>query len=239
MGIFLSFMIGPVFFKLIQISILKGARAALAFDLGVVLCDVIFILAAYFGSKKLLIQIKDEPMLFYIGGSILIIYGIAIIFKNLQKIASTEHPQVKTKTNYLKLIVKGFLLNFINVGVLAFWLGMIVIAGSNLRMEPTKILHYFSLVLASYVMVDIVKIILAKQLKKKLTPKIIVRINRAMGMILILFGILLVLKGFIPGEKLRQIKGITSFEVLGFGGESTFEKMPRTFYGSNYILWYH
>ena len=34
-GIFLSFMIGPVFFILIETSITKGFRAALAFDLGI------------------------------------------------------------------------------------------------------------------------------------------------------------------------------------------------------------
>ena len=36
-GFFLSFMNGPVFFMLIQTSILKGARAAIAFNLGVIL----------------------------------------------------------------------------------------------------------------------------------------------------------------------------------------------------------
>ena len=46
-GIFLSFMIGPVFFILIETSITKGFRAALAFDLGVVLADVVFILIAF------------------------------------------------------------------------------------------------------------------------------------------------------------------------------------------------
>ena len=42
-GFFLSFMIGPVFFMLIQTSIIKGARAAIAFDLGVILGDIVFI----------------------------------------------------------------------------------------------------------------------------------------------------------------------------------------------------
>jgi threonine/homoserine/homoserine lactone efflux protein len=39
-GLFLSFMIGPVFFILLETSIIKGFRAALVFDLGVVLGDV-------------------------------------------------------------------------------------------------------------------------------------------------------------------------------------------------------
>ena len=39
-GFFLSFMIGPVFFMLIQTSIVKGVRAAVTFNLGVILGDV-------------------------------------------------------------------------------------------------------------------------------------------------------------------------------------------------------
>ena len=75
-GFFLSFMIGPVFFMLIQTSITKGARAAITFDLGVVLGDIAFILIAYYGSKSLLERIKDDPRLFFIGGIILLVYGI-------------------------------------------------------------------------------------------------------------------------------------------------------------------
>ena len=57
-GIFLSFMIGPVFFILLETSIIKGFRAALVFDLGVVLGDICFIGIAYliffynFSTKK-------------------------------------------------------------------------------------------------------------------------------------------------------------------------------------------
>ena len=45
-GFFIAFMIGPVFFMLLQTSILKGARAAIIFDLGVVFGDITFILIA-------------------------------------------------------------------------------------------------------------------------------------------------------------------------------------------------
>jgi len=59
-GFFMAFMIGPVFFMLIQTSILKGARAAIAFDLGVLFGDLTFILIAYYGSRSLLEKIKDD-----------------------------------------------------------------------------------------------------------------------------------------------------------------------------------
>lgn len=203
-GFFLSFMIGPVFFMLIQTSILKGARAAIAFDLGVILGDITFILIAYYGSKSLLEKIKDDPRLFYIGGLILLIYGLITYLDKSQKaVIQDENLVLPEKTNYSKLFLKGFLLNFINVGVLAFWLGMIVIVGSNLQMNPTKIFNYFTVILVSYLITDIGKIVLAKQLKKKLTPKITYKVKRIMGIILMVFGVVLILKGFIPKEKMN------------------------------------
>ena len=52
LGFFLSFMIGPVLFVLLETSVVKGFKAAIIFDLGVVLADVIFILIAYFFTQK-------------------------------------------------------------------------------------------------------------------------------------------------------------------------------------------
>jgi len=203
-GFFLSFMIGPVFFMLIQTSITKGARAAIAFDLGVILGDIVFILIAYYGSKSLLEQIKDDPRLFYIGGLILLVYGIiTYLDKNQKRVIDDKTFVLPVKSNYVKLFLKGFLLNFINIGVLAFWLGMIVVVGSNLQMNPSKIFNYFTIILVSYLITDIGKILLAKQLKKKLTPKVTYKIKRTMGIILMIFGVVLILKGLIPKEQLN------------------------------------
>jgi len=214
-GFFLSFMIGPVFFTLIQTSILKGARAALAFDFGVVLGDIIFILIAYYGSKNFLEEIKDDPRLFYVGGTILLVYGLVTYLDKKQKRVIVDETLVlPEKTNYIKLFFKGFLLNFINVGVLAFWLGLLVIVGSNLDMNPAKIFNYFALIIVSYLVTDVGKILLAKQLKKKLTPALTYKIKRAMGIMLMVFGLVLILKGLIPKEKLHFKNVLQKTELI-------------------------
>lgn len=214
-GFFLSFMIGPVFFTLIQTSIVKGARAALSFDLGVVLGDIVFILIAYYGSKSFLEEIKDDPRLFYFGGSILLIYGlITYLDKSQNRTIHDETLVLQEKTNYKKLFLKGFLLNFINVGVLAFWLGLLLIVGSNLQMNPAKIFNYFALIIVSYLITDIGKILLAKQLIKKLTPAVTYKIKRAMGIMLMVFGLILIIKGLIPNEKLHFKNSIEKSELL-------------------------
>ncbi len=196
-GFFLSFMIGPVFFMLIQTSIVKGVRAAMTFNLGVVLGDVVFIIIAYFGSRHLLERIKDDPRLFFIGGLILIVYGTITYLDKSNKKEIEESISLPTH-NYFKLILKGFFLNFINIGVLAFWLGLIVVIGPTLDMNPSSIFYYFTIILTSYFITDIGKIVLAKQLKNNMTPLVVFRIKRIMGILLIVFGIGLMLKGFLP-----------------------------------------
>jgi threonine/homoserine/homoserine lactone efflux protein len=69
-GLFLSFMIGPVFFILLETSIIKGFRAALVFDLGVVLGDVFAV--AYLGSYRLIQSLQDKPALFIFGGILML-----------------------------------------------------------------------------------------------------------------------------------------------------------------------
>ena len=156
-GFFMAFMIGPVFFMLIQTSILKGARAAISFDIGVILGDITFILIAYFGSRSLLEEIKDDPRLFFIGGLVLIIYGLITYFDKQSKKEALENAktiEVPIKSNYIKLFLKGYFLNFINVGVLAGWLGIVVVVGPTLDMNPTSIFWYFATVVLGYTITD-------------------------------------------------------------------------------------
>jgi len=169
LGFFLSFMIGPVFFVLLETSAIKGFRAALSFDFGVIIADILFITIAYFSSYQLLENLSNQPGLYVFGGVILLIYGLSIILKKDKKEVARN---VKiTKGGYLNLFIKGFLLNFINIGVLIFWLGIIIVVGPNLNNEPNRIWTFFSSMIAAYFITDLVKIILAKQLRKKLTPK--------------------------------------------------------------------
>lgn len=201
LGFFLSFMIGPVFFILIETSITKGFKAALTFDAGVIIADICFILIAYFSSFQLINRIKDDPALFLFGGMIMITYGI-ISFVRLQKLKKAEiHIEATNyKNNYFSLFAKGFLLNFINVGVLGFWLAIIITIGPQLEMNHGKMINFFAFVIGAYLLTDIFKILLAKQLKNKLTPKNILKVKKISCIILIVFGTVIMSKSFIKNE---------------------------------------
>jgi len=200
LGFILAFMIGPVFFVLLETSAIKGVRAALALDFGVIFSDVVFILIAYLSTNQLLEKIKDDPALFIFGGAILITYGIVSLVKNKTTYNRIEDPTVMIiqKNNYFRLFVKGFLLNFINIGVLGFWLGIIFVFGPTLEMEPNRILTFFTTVLITYFVVDIGKIVLAKKLNKKLTAYRIYQVKRVISILIVVFGVFLLAKGVFP-----------------------------------------
>ncbi|MHC5201102.1 LysE family translocator [Myroides sp. LJL119] len=199
LGFFLSFMIGPVFFILIETSITRGFKAALTFDLGVILADTIFFAIAFFSSFRLIHTIKDDPALFIFGGFIMLTYGI-ISYVRLKKVQldTLLITPPNLRRDYLNLFAKGFLLNFINVGVLGFWLAIIITLGPKMEMDTNRMFTFFGFTIMAYFITDIFKIALAKQLRRKLTPYNILRIKKISSILLIIFGLVIITKGFVP-----------------------------------------
>lgn len=211
LGFFLSFMIGPVFFVLLETSAIRGFRAALAFDLGVIIADILFLILAYFSSFQLLENLSNQPGLFVFGGVILFIYGVTTLRKKTTK---KEVAKVSGNNNYLGFFAKGFLLNFINIGVLVFWLGIIIIVGPSLDNDPKRILIFFGAMLGAYLATDILKILLAKRLKRKLTNRRIILIKKGIAIILLICGVVLITKGFLPKDRFNIEKGIERIEHI-------------------------
>ena len=206
LGFLLSFMVGPVFFVLLETSATKGFRAGFALDLGVILADIFFLLIAYFSSFQLLENLSNQPGLYVFGGVILLVYGLTIFFRSDFK---GKEPRITARgSDYLGLFVKGFLLNFINIGVLVFWLGVIIIVGPSLDNQPNRIITFFATMLGAYLVTDVFKILLAKQLRRKLTRDRIFWVKKSLGIILVIFGVVLIVKGFLPKDQLSIEQGI-------------------------------
>ena len=215
LGIFLSFLIGPVFFVLLETSAVKGFRAAFVLDLGVVSADIIFICIAYFSSYRLIKRIQDDPSIFIFGGVLMITYGL-ISYLKLKKAVKTKHNDVVVvefiKKNYFNLFIKGFLLNSINVGVLLFWFLILITIGPKLDLEPSKMAVFFLTVISTYLLVDIGKIFLAKQLRHKLTPEIIIKVKKGISLLLIIFGLTIMFQGWFPSDQKMVIKALEKID---------------------------
>lgn len=199
-------MIGPVFFILIETSITKGFKAAITFDIGVILADALFFAIAFFSSFRLINAIKDDPALFIFGGIIMLTYGIVSLVR-LKKVQvdTLQISPPNLRRDYLNLLAKGFLLNFINVGVLGFWLAIIITLGPRMDMDTNRMFTFFGFTITAYFITDVIKIILAKQLRKKLTAQNILRVKKISSIVLIVFGLVIMTKGFLPKNENNEI----------------------------------
>lgn len=203
LGLLLSFLIGPVFFVVLETAASKGLKAAIVFDLGVITADLLFIFIAVFSSYRLINSIKDEPALYIFGGLIMVTYGLISHIK-LQKAGRILDQNIALeyiKNDYKNLFFKGFILNFINVGVLGFWLLIALTFGPVLELKTSRMILFFSSVLVTYLLVDLAKMFLAKKLKNKMTPHNIIKIKKITSILLIIFGLSIMSQGWFPNDQ--------------------------------------
>ena len=193
-GFLTAFIMGPVFWVLLETSITKGFKAAVAFDLGVMFADVCFIGICYLGSFQLLEDEQNKQGLFVLGGTILLLYGLFSWINRNKK--SKDQPEIQeSKENYFGLAAKGFAINILNVGVFIFWGGVTIVSSPASGKSFTSFVLFFSIVLLSYFITDLLKISVANRFKSLLTGKGIVIVNSIVSLILIVSGAVLILKG--------------------------------------------
>jgi len=193
-GFFTAFIMGPVFWVLLETSITKGFKAAVAFDLGVMFADVCFIGVCYLGSFQLLEDDQNKQGLFVLGGTILLLYGLFSWINRNKK--TKDQPEIQeSKENYFGLAVKGFAINILNVGVFIFWGGVTIVSSPSSGKSFTSFVLFFSIVLLSYFVTDLFKISVANRFKSLLTGKGIIIVNSIVSLILIVSGVVLIIKG--------------------------------------------
>lgn len=194
LGFMLSLVfIGPIFFLLIETSFSRGPKHAIALDVGVVLADILCIVAAYFASADIVYLIDKHPGFYRITAMIIFVYGIYMMVTKTQMHIPNEDKFINQ--NYFKTFINGFLFNLLNVGVILFWL-VTVISVRNQYPDTSGFTLYLGIVIATYLLVDMIKIFLAKQFHYKLTQSLANAIRRGVGIILIIFSFLIFLQSF-------------------------------------------
>ena len=205
-GVLLSFLIGPVFFVLLETSIKKGIKPAIFIDIGVLLSDVLYLIAAYFFAQKILESLNENNYIKYIAAGVFIFMGVLSILKKqapqkgrtmdvecLDTPSEMDSMLFKKKT-LLTYVLKGIGLNAINPGVLVYWIAACTTATEELHIPEHKLIYYFVATLATMFSIDMLKIYYASKLKNKLTPEALHRISIVVGFILIIFGVVIAFK---------------------------------------------
>ncbi|HYG40463.1 MAG TPA: LysE family translocator [Cytophagales bacterium] len=193
-GFTLSLTIGPVFFSLIQTSIHKGVKAGIMMAIGIMLSDSFYIFITYAGISSLTLDDLLKMGLGYVGGAIMLIFGITNFFKK-PVCKTTEGTQPSQKL--ITYSVKGFALNGVNPFVFIYWIGITSFVHLQANFTTSHFFVYFGSIILVVFGTDVLKVFLASKLKHQITEKFQESLNKLVGIGLGGFGIYLIVMTFL------------------------------------------
>ena len=198
LGVTLSFIIGPLFFSIIESALSRGSKAGMAVASGIWASDALFIAAVVKGITALESVMALPGFRFWaglIGSSILMLFGVVSLVGSRSP-KGTPAPLPPSQKGYWPQWVKGFVINSINPGTFAFWLGTATGIVAPNAWNTEQMLWFFSAMMAVLIVTDLLKIRGARYLRTWLTPEHILMVRRGIGFVLITFGLMLALRSW-------------------------------------------
>lgn len=190
MGILLALSVGPVIFTIIKHSINNGREGGFSFVIGVWISDFLLIVLSN-AFSELVTRLLDFKMQIGIIGSVFLA-GLGIYYLLFKKVhvhpEDVAMPGLKN-SDHLRIATQGFLINSLNPAVMVFWLTAATAIAVTHTIRDRIII--FGTALLFNMAMDAVKVTLAGKLRKKLTLKNIRVINKISGIILLIFGTVL------------------------------------------------
>ncbi len=120
-GLVISLMLGTVFFALLNDGLLFGYKAGLYIGLGVIITDIIFILAAFAFTEITATFIKSNTQTIrLLSGGLIILLGLL----GYKKFKNNANNGVAMRLYPIKLVLKGALLNGTNPVNFFAWLSL-------------------------------------------------------------------------------------------------------------------
>lgn len=189
----LTFSFGPAFFALLNTSIKHGPREGSLLATGVILSDLFVCLLVIalinVGATNFIQDEKNQRFMGILAGLVLVVFGSFYFKKPVT--GTNETIEIQSPTAWV-LLLKGFFLNLLNPTVWLLWLGNVTAVSKTLEYSTVKMFIYFGITLGLTLTVEISKAYLASKIKKYLTDKLMHTINLATGILLVIFGVVLV-----------------------------------------------
>lgn len=189
LGMILAVSVGPVIFTILKQSINNGYQGGFSFVGGVWVSDILLVVISNLFSSLVMDALHFKATIGYVGAGFVISLGLYYLFFKKVNFGIDKNVLLVQfgKRAFTKAFVSGFLINTLNPSVLLFWLiNATAFAASH---SPLERIVLFSVCIGINILADILKVMLAAQLRHKLTPHNINIINKISGTILVLFGL--------------------------------------------------
>ena len=184
---------GAAFLGIIQTSLNNGFKAGILFALGIACSDVILIALCLLGTAGIMHNETAKLLFSILGGIILIGYGLVTFFNRKKPIKTRHQEEVlnnprSNKLGKFKYPMQGFAFNITNPFVWILWLGIAPYSGANINLQVL----FFACILLTIFCIDMLKSFFAGKLKKVVTYEVAFVINRVVGIIFCVLGVVMI-----------------------------------------------
>src|SRR4026208_1065199 len=189
LGLLLSISVGPIIFSIIKQSLNSGHRGGIAFILGVSASDIALVLVSNVFTQMFSYMVKHKNFIGIAGSIFLISMGIYFLFFKKVKVDDSGVQVLQlSKKDYVKTFLSGFLMNTLSPAVFIFWL---TTSTTLITLTIENRIIAFVTCLAFVLATDLLKVMMAQKIRRKLTPHNIQILSRINGLVLLGFGIIL------------------------------------------------
>lgn len=193
LSLFFSF--GPAFFSQLQTSVHYGFHRSVPFAFGVCASDtlIVFLMLTVLKGVDLFAVLRNVYVA-SAAGAVMIIMGIYTFRKKTEITTSTNDSTIKFKIEdaprRITVLLRGFVINFINPFIWIFWVTIIALISGEFDIPTNSVKMYVFFIgeLGATLGLDILKCKLASLLQRVITAKVMNIVNKCTGVILVIFA---------------------------------------------------
>jgi threonine/homoserine/homoserine lactone efflux protein len=200
-GLFMAISVGPTLFAVIKYSLNFSYKSGLAFVLGVSASDLIYVTLANVAASWLEYLRAYEQHIAFGGAAALMAIGMAGMLKKHRPRRPSTVPLAVSGGHYVKIWLSGFLVNTLNPGVFITWLGAVALVADSPGFYRIIL---FGTCLVIILGIDFLKIFLAERIKRLLTLRRIIYMQRFSSACIFLIGLSLFITTLIHAESSKK-----------------------------------
>lgn len=197
-GLFLQLAIGPVFFYIINLTLQRTIFDGLIAALAATIADYFYITLSIIGIGKILQKKKFNKIFVIISSTILIIFG-ALIIRNAI-IGLTTSIEINS-SNLLSSFVSVLILTLSSPLTIVFFTGLFTAKAIEYKYTKNQ-LYLFGLAVGSATLLFMGTSVIIFSLLKETIPLIVIQsLNIIVGIVLIGYGLIRIIKTYTPQQQ--------------------------------------
>ncbi len=180
-GLLLSCTFGTVFFSLVQSSVDNGYRSGIKIALGVLVCDLIFVFFALFGTAYLPDIPDFDKWMAGAGGLFLTGIGLSNLLKQKPRMV---YPRSRLGS-FVYYFSTGFLLNGLNPVNFIAWATLATYVHTTLHYDLQQSILFFGAAVLTIFLTESLIAVFAHRLQRFFTERIAYYFNKLTGVVFI------------------------------------------------------